>query len=135
VQLVADIAGYWLPGPGSTFTPVAATRILDTRRGAGPLPAGEHRDLVLAGGGQVPAGATAVVLNVTAVHPQGRTHVQVYPASSRGTVPHISNLNVRAGITVPNLVIVKVGDGGAVRLRTATAGLGLVVDLAGYYRP
>ena len=86
----------------------------------------------------MPADASAVVLNVTAVQPTGKTNVRVYPApaaSEDQSPPVVSNLNVYGGRDQPNLVTVAVGDGGRVRFYTQTAGLNLVADLAGYYAP
>jgi hypothetical protein len=45
----------------------------------------------------------------------------------------VSNINLRDGQVVPNLVIAKVGSGGAVRLQNAAGTVDLVVDLAGWY--
>jgi len=47
------------------------------------------------------------------------------------TGPLASNINLQ-GITVPNLVSVKVGDGGRVCLHT-TGATDLIADILGYY--
>ncbi len=76
---------------------------------AGPIAAGQTIDVAIGNVGSVPSGITSIVLNVTAIPTGGGTDVRVYPAPSSGSAfPNVSNLNVRAGITVPNLVLVKV---------------------------
>ena len=121
--------------PGqSTYVPVTPSRVMDTRDGtgghSGPLGAGEMYDLALG----LPAEATAAVLNVTATRATASTVIRVYPAPASGTVvPLVSNLNVVAGATVADLVVTKLGSGGAVRFHNNAGTTELIADLAGYY--
>jgi len=146
VDLIADIAGYYMPArAGLGFTSVDPGRILDTRSGLGAptakLGAARSLDLQVTGslpstGGRtvsVPADARAVVLNVTATGVTSATDVRVYPTNPAGIVPTVSNLNLGANQTAPNLVTVAVGDGGKVRLRNANGSVDLIADIAGYY--
>ncbi len=124
---------------GSRFTPLAPRRLLDTRDGTGARagrvgPGGVVALQVTGGSTGVPAGATAVVLNVTGVGASASTDVRVYPATSSG-VPTVSNLNLSAGQTRANLVTVAVGPDGGLRLRNNSGQLHLLADLAGYYAP
>jgi hypothetical protein len=138
VHLIADLSGYFSESSsGSTFVPRAPVRLLDTRDGQ-PVGPAEVRELdvrEVRGGGTsgVPAGATAVVLNVTAVGPTASTDVRVYPTRTGGGVPEVSNLNPPRGRTVPNLVVVAVGDGSRVSLRNEAGRTHLLADLAGWY--
>lgn len=139
VSLLADLSGFYAPAAAATFTPVDPVRLLDTRSAVGTatktrVPAGGLVDLKVAGVGPVPADATAVALTVTAVNATQSTDVRVYPApTDTSTVPTISNVNLGAGPGVPNVVIVKVGAGGAVRLRNSSGEVHLLADVAGYY--
>jgi hypothetical protein len=72
-------------------------------------------------------------MNVTAVQPTRSTFVTVYPDGT--TQPETSALNVRASQTVANLVVVPVGDDGAVRFFNAAGSTHLVVDVIGWYAP
>jgi Tol biopolymer transport system component len=149
VNLIADIAGYYVPGTGgSGFAAVEPSRILDTRSPAVGAPAEkvgpeDFVDLQVTGslptadGGTVtvPADARAVVLNVTVTGATSGTDVRVYPRPTDSSVPTVSNLNVRAGQTAANLVTVAVGEGGKVRLRNLGGSINLIADLAGYYSP
>ena len=138
--MLADL-GYAVPAlTGSRFTPVGPVRLLDTRvgRGAprGAVGPGRSLDLQVAGAAGVPAGATAVVLNVTGVAATERTDVRVYPTPvTTGPAPGVSNLNLRLGVTRANLVTVPVGNLGRVRLRNSSGSVHLLADLAGWYAP
>ncbi|HSY15438.1 MAG TPA: hypothetical protein VK816_05585 [Jatrophihabitantaceae bacterium] len=135
-QLIADVSGYFAPGaqtssaPGA-YTSIAPQRILDTRSSATPL--GAQQTLGLAVSGAVPAGASAVVLNVTATGPTSPGYVTAWGEGS--SMPSSSNLNFTAGSTVANLVVVPIGADGRVDLfNGATAGYTQVVaDVSGYF--
>lgn len=146
VDLLADVAGYYVPAGGVRFQPLSPSRILDSRSGLGVPQAAfgpaQSRDLMVTGtvpvggGGTVtvPTTASAVVLNVTGTAPSTTTNVRVYPTPASGSaVPTVSNLNLVKGQTAPNLVTVAVGSGGRVRLFNAAGTVQLVADLAGYY--
>jgi len=111
------------------FSPVPPVRVLDTRSGAA-IPAGGNVTIPVAGHNGVPADASAVVLNVTATAPTGAGYLTVYPCGS--SAPEASNVNYDAGQTVPNLAVVKVGDGGNVCISTY-AQAHIIADLSGYY--
>ncbi len=150
-DLLADLSGYFgvQSAAGSLFTPTGPSRILHTGAGnVGALdaPVAAMRTLDLSvigslpvrGGGTVtvPSDASAVVMNVTAFGATAATDIRVYPTPADGSVPPVSNLNVpRAGVTVANLVVVKVGDGGKVRFRNTAGSTDLAADLAGFYGP
>jgi YVTN family beta-propeller protein len=114
------------------YVAVAPTRLLDTRGANAPADASTTR-VAVAGQAGVPADATAVALNVTATETTAPGFVTVWPAGLPR--PEASNLNVEnAGQTIPNLVIVPLGEGGAVDVFTQTA-THLVVDVIGAWQP
>jgi hypothetical protein len=139
-HLIADVAGYYLAGtptsPG-TFVSLAPSRLLDTRVGNGapnaPVAANGTVDLQVTGRGGVPAsGVAAVVVNVTVTAPTTAGFLTVYPTGT--SQPTASNLNFTAGQTIPNLVTVKIGTGGKIKLTNNSAGsVQLIADVAGYY--
>ncbi|MCU1543921.1 MAG: N-acetylmuramoyl-L-alanine amidase, partial [Microbacteriaceae bacterium] len=73
------------------------------------------------------------VLNVTGVAASASTDVRVYPAAAT-TVPVVSNLNLGAGQTAADLVVVKLTDG-VVRLRNSSGTVGLLADVSGWFGP
>ena len=135
-HVVADVAGWYGGGDGDTgpaglYTPVAPSRLLDTRSGAAVGPGGTV-GLQVTGRGNVPAsGVSAVVLNVTVTEPTAISFLTAWPAGQAR--PLASNLNYGAGRTVPNLVVVKVGAGGVVSLFNNSGTTHVVADVAGWY--
>lgn len=137
-HLVVDVSGSL---PASTFAPTSAPqRLLDTRGGDTATIDGGYRawgtqpwngslELKVTDRGDIPADASAVVLNVTAVGPSGAGFLTVHP---RGTnLPTASNVNYGAGDVVANAVVARVGRGGRVCLYNF-APTDIVVDVAGY---
>ena len=136
-HLIVDVAGVFSPG---SFNPlVAPQRVLDSRpqattadgqfAGSGVQPRDTTLQLKVAGRVGVPADASAVVLNVTAVNAVDGGFITVYP---RGTsLPNASNLNFVAGQNIPNAVITRVGPDGDVCFFTSGA-THLIVDVAGW---
>lgn len=121
---------------GAGYVPVTPLRILDTRNAIGidtktPITAGSDVVVQVAGEGGVPANASAIVANVTAVSPTGSGYLTVYADGQ--SLPKTSSLNYSTGQTVPNLVTTRITDG---KIRVHVAGTGTVhvlVDLEGYY--
>lgn len=120
----------------SAFRAVNPVRVMDTRLGiggiAGVQPAGSTVEFQLAGAGPVPAGALAVVLNVTVAESTNPGFVQAYPTGAN-VAGESSNLNVpEVGVTIANNVIVAVGAQGRVSF-LMDAGGHLLVDVFGYF--
>jgi IPT/TIG domain/Carboxypeptidase regulatory-like domain len=136
-QVIVDVAGYYLGGSvteAGGFTALSPQRILDTRATGGAISAGSARSLRVTGQGGVPASnVSAVVLNVTVTETTAGGYLTVSPTGVAR--PTASNLNwSRSGVTIPNLVVVKVGDGGAVDLFQSGPGTAqVIVDVAGYF--
>ncbi|GAA1595882.1 PKD domain-containing protein [Streptomyces globosus] len=121
---------------GSHFTPHTPKRLLDTRNGTGAsqgkVPAHGQVRLRIGGNAEIPAGVTAVVLNVTVTNTTGGGHITAYPDG--GERPTTSNVNFAPGQTVPNLVIVPVGRNGYVNLYNGGwEGVDLIADVTGYF--
>ncbi|MET9619999.1 FlgD immunoglobulin-like domain containing protein [Streptomyces sp. NPDC006464] len=130
-----DVNGSSLTTVPGTYTPVTPTRLMDTRDGTGVPKAkvgpGGTVSLRVAGKAGVPAeGVTAVVLNVTATNATADSFVSVYPNDTLRT--SASNLNFKAGRTVPNLVTVPVVNG-YVEFYNKSGSVDLLADVSGYY--
>jgi uncharacterized delta-60 repeat protein len=132
-HLLADVAGYYERVETSTsgrFVSTSPSRLLDSRSGA-PLSPFATRTVQVAGRGGIPAtGATAVVVNVTAVQPTGAGYLTIWPD---GTRPTVSNLNVpQAGQTIAGHATVRLGADGAIRVAPSTS-THLLVDVVGWF--
>jgi len=141
VQLIADVAGYYLAGtPTATgaFVSLTPARILDTRSGAGApqgaIAAGGSVTFTVAGHGGIPAaGAAAVVMNVTVTGATKGGFITTFPDGN--LLPTASNINFAAGQTIANLISVKLGTGGRVIISNGSSGpVQIIADVAGYYR-
>jgi hypothetical protein len=137
VDVVVDVAG-WTSTSNSTsardglFRPLVPARIFDTRDGAGKLGPGQSIDVQVEGAGGVPlVGAEAAVLNVTATGATEPSYLIAYPSGS--SRPMASNVNFKAGATVPNRVMVKLGSGGRVTITNGAGWVDVVVDVGGWY--
>ena len=110
-DVIVDVSGYFTDSsaPGAPFTPQIPVRIADTRSSGTTLGAGSTLTLQVGGVAGVPTDASAVILNVTATNTTATSFLTVYPstASSR---PTASDQNWTAGVTIPNLVVAKLGD-------------------------
>ncbi|HET7487847.1 MAG TPA: SBBP repeat-containing protein [Acidimicrobiales bacterium] len=148
VDVVADVVGWYSAGTtvaGSRYVALSPARILDTRSGVNtgtcvPSPCAtlgaggnpETIDVTVAGAGGVPSsGATAVVLNATVTNPSTASVLTVFPSDV--AQPLASNLNYTGGQTVPNLVIVKLGADGKVKIDNAFGSADVIFDVVGWY--
>jgi Subtilase family len=136
-HLLADVVGYFTGSSAAAtanglFVPLTPARLYDTRFEAGPIPPAGAKHFSPLGVASVPAsGVAAVVLNETAVGATAPGWVQVLPTDG-APYGSYSNLNVeRAGQTIPNAVITKLGTAGRFTAFTIS-GTNLVSDLSGY---
>lgn len=100
----------------SSMVTIDPVRILDTRDPVdlglpGPFVSAVSQKLQVTGSA-VPAGATGVLLNVTAVSPTADGFLSIRPGDATGA-PTTSSLNFTAGATVPNSVQVGLPTTGA----------------------
>ncbi|MFG3053443.1 protease pro-enzyme activation domain-containing protein [Kitasatospora sp. NPDC048239] len=131
VHLLADVQGYYTSATdGATYRPSGPARVLDTRTSGGPV--GAYGEVALSSQQLgAPAGARAVVLNVTSTGSQEEGHLTVYPSGD--TLPVTSNLNWTRGQTIPNQVIVPLGADGGIRLYNGSWGsTQMVADVFGF---
>lgn len=130
VDVIVDrMAGFKAaPADGATagrFVAQTPERLMDTRSGAGAFAAGESRSFTP----NVPAGTKAVALNLTATN-SGGGFLSVFPTASGWTGN--SNLNLAAGQTLANAVIVPLDANGSFSVRTQTAN-DVIIDVTGSF--
>jgi hypothetical protein len=136
VNAVLDVRAVIVDGiagdmPGDTgFTAIKPRLILDTSSTGGS--SGPRKVLVTGGVTGVPAGASAVLINVTGVSSGKAAWAQVTAFGQPATIG--TAIRVPAGGTRGNLVVVPIGAGGAINL-TNPRGLAQVrIDVHGYFR-
>jgi hypothetical protein len=141
-DFTAPAAGDWVlhlslqaPTPGSSFFTLTPCRLLDTRwPGAGPaLASGEVRHVQAAGTCEIPAGAVALSLNVTAVASTGQGNIRFAPGGT--PAPVTSTVNFAPGQTRANNAILALGGGGldAVATVAGPGSVHLILDVNGYF--
>jgi hypothetical protein len=123
------------PRPG-VFHALSPERVFDTRDGTGGVPigtigAGGSLDVVVAGTHGVPANATSVVLNVTAVNGSTTSYLTIWPSGEAR--PLASSLNWTNGDARPNSVTATLGAGGKVSFFNFAGTVHVLADVAGYY--
>jgi glucose/arabinose dehydrogenase len=115
----------------SKYVPLPPVRLFDSRDLGAKPQANVPVEVGVTGVGGVPGlGATAVVVNVTAVDAAEAGFVTVWPSGEMA--PIVSNINVRVGETAPNLVTVSPGTNGGITI-LPTSRAHLLVDVFGYY--
>jgi hypothetical protein len=138
-QVVVDIVG-WYGGPsgGSLFNGLAPKRILDTRTGTGAAVAKVGADSTIVvdvtdtfGSGVPATDVAAVIMNATVDGPTSASYLTVFPSDAAR--PLASNLNFVTGETVANLVTVKVGSDGNVKVYNRSGSTDVIFDVVGWY--
>ena len=124
--------------PTDVFTTMEPTRYADSRdeatfdnrfRNTGPRADRTIWEIDIAGRGNVPADATAAIVNVTLVNGSGPGFATVYPCTPR--VPNASSVNYALGTVEPNEVIAKLSADGTLCVFTLTAA-DVIVDVVGF---
>ncbi len=120
-------------GDKGGYHPLPGTRLLDTRSPFDhPVGPAQVRVLDVTGVGGVPdVGASAVVVNVTAVNATSASHLTVWPAGR--LLPDTSTVNFPAGSTTANLATVQVGAGGGIAIRNNAGDTDVLVDVVGWF--
>jgi len=118
----------------SSYTAITPYRALGAAAAGAPVVAGTPVPVQITSAiaGEVPAGATAAVLNVTASAPTSAGYLEVYPTGAAPASP-TSNVNFVAGETVANLVTVPLSASGSVSVLNFAGTTAVDVDVEGYY--
>jgi len=139
-HVIFDVVGWYGGASGDVFNPVTPNRVLDTRtspQGTPPGAIGNNAQISadVTGVGSVPtSGVSGVVVNTTVTAPTAPSYLTVFP-SDVVSPPTASNLNFVTGQTVPNLVIVKTGADGNVKVYNAVGQVHVIFDVVGYFGP
>jgi hypothetical protein len=143
-DVVMDVAGWYAAAggaEGTKFTRLLPARILDSRMGLGYTSARRlgptaTAKIQVAGRGGVPSMSSsappkAVVLNVNVTETDDAAYLTVFPSGA--AQPLASDLNWAPGQTAPNLVVVKLGTGGAVDMYNSKGNAAVIADVMGFF--
>ncbi len=126
-QILVDVLGYYTNAAAAgSVTAETPHRQLDTRVSGSSLGAGETRTI-----GTGLSGATAVIINVTAVDPTATGYLTVFPADR--SQPDASNVNFYAGRNAPNLVVVHSAADGSIKIFNSAGATHVLVDVIGRF--
>jgi hypothetical protein len=148
VVLITAAVGFQLAGGSVGAAPLAYNilapcRLVDTRAGQGPAIADfTIRSFRVQGVCQVPVGAKAVAVNVTAVGATAQGFLTVF--ASGATQPATSNLNYAAGLALGNGAIVALANqtqfmnelSVIAKMTTLNSGnhVDVIIDVTGYFK-
>jgi len=137
LNLLADVAGYFTSGSGSVFHAVTPLRLLDTRNGTrvprAPVgPGGVVAWQVTGSSSSVPAGASAVVVNIGATDETAASYLTLWSAGQ--AQPATTNLSFGPSGVLADLAIVALGSGGAVDIYNASGSTDVFGDVVGYFK-
>lgn len=151
INVVLDANGWFgttSASSGYQYQAIVPSRICDTRVtsagcAAGSIGAGQSqaRLVTVAGKGGVPSSGTvvrAVIANLTATTPTQGTYLVTYPANL-SSAPGASDINLAAGATLPNLVVVQLdttGDthNGDLDLLNSVGSVNAIIDIEGWFQ-
>ncbi len=132
---------YIAPGAYTALTPY---RVCDTRAGgthtecSGLTLTGSRHTVtvqitgVVVNAESVPAGAQAVVVNLTAInHSVGADFISAFPSGA--AIPNVSNINIDGGQVQANLAVVALSTGGAITVYNPIGSVDVLVDVEGYF--
>jgi hypothetical protein len=135
VDIIADLIGHYSPTATSGHSATTPVRVLDTRYGVGAarakVGAGKAVTITLPG---LPTNATAATLNITATNASTSTYLAAYPAGTTRPNP-FSNVNLRSGQTVANLVITRVSADAKVTIFNYAGTVDIIADVIGHFSP
>jgi hypothetical protein len=122
------------------FYVVTPCRLLDTRNAPGiyggpSVNAGATRNLPVTGACGIPAGATSLSVNVTAVGAASVGWLTLFPGPAGSAMPVVSTLNYTAGQIRANNAIVAVANDGTINIfNSGPSVINVIIDVNGYFK-
>lgn len=130
-EVIVDVQGWFNPRAG--LTSITPFRVVDTRDpGQSALGAAQLRRVQVTGA-DVPAGAKAVVANITAVTPSANTYLSVGPGLAAGPSQTTSLLNPNQGQILANATVVGLDATGGFDVYNFAGQTDFLVDVLGWF--
>lgn len=138
-RLILDVQGYYTANTDGTapggFVPLNGKRVADTRSGTGvpqaQLTTGKSAVLQVTGTAGVPAGASAVIVNLVAMNATSNVgFLTPYPT---GAARPANSFNYAGGTTTTMQAQVKLSADGKITIYNANSTMDLAIDVQGYF--
>jgi SpoIID/LytB domain protein len=133
-HVLVDVEGYYTPatGSGDVLTAADGSKLFDSRTTKAPVPAGAVRTVQVVGRAGVPTGATAAVVQVTAIRPSQRNYVRAWSAGASRPKPYV--LYAPASAITSATAIIPLTSSGAINISPVYAAH-VAVSLEGWFSP
>ena len=134
-HVVVDVEGYYTPAEqsgGDALTATPSTKLFDSRWSHRPVAAGAVQTVPVVGRAGVPSGATAVVVQLTAVRPSSRDYVRAWSAGAAR--PKSVALYAPAAATSSATAVVPLTSTGAINVSPISA-THVAVSVEGWFAP
>jgi len=133
-HLVVDVEGYYTSasGSGDVVAAVNGTKLFDSRPTKSPVPANGVQTVQVTGHAGVPSGATAALVQLTAVRPGQRDYVRAWAAGAAR--PKSYALYAPKGAMTSATAVVPLSSSGALSISPLFA-THLVVTIEGWFIP
>ncbi|MBI5090750.1 MAG: SGNH/GDSL hydrolase family protein, partial [Actinobacteria bacterium] len=131
LSIVVDVTAVFVPDDlafAGRFVPVAPTRLLDTREGAGPV--GPNGAVTVPLTDDIDVDALAVMVNVTSVDAPAPGFLTAHAAGSAGSVSSFLNPDGSGAAVAASVILPASRDGITI---VASSGGNVVVDLVGWF--
>ena len=135
-NVIIDVTGYLRPSADLRYEGLVPTTMIDTTTGVGygaRLAQGQTIAInVPTANVGVPAGATAIAVNITGIWPNANGYITAYACGTER--PYVANVNPTIGATKQNFGIVPLDGNGSMCLYGHQA-MDVKVDVLGYFMP
>jgi hypothetical protein len=130
-NVILDATGYVSSTAGAQLALLTSpVRLVDTRSSGGPIPASTSRCFTITGG-PIPAGAAAVLVNVTAVGYTSNGWLTLYPNGQ--PIAPTSTLNFDTHeYAIANGAVIRIGTSGKVCVNAGQSASNVILDATGY---
>lgn len=129
-HFVVDASAFLSGTTGSLPSSLTPFRLYDSRNTGGPLAQGQPRSIPVTG---VPAGSSALQINIAATQPVAGGWVALYPGPC-SDYPGVSTINFNAGQTIANFAVVPLPASSEL-CAVASGPVHIVLDVTGYAHP
>jgi SpoIID/LytB domain protein len=131
-HLLVDVEGYYTAatGSGEVLTAATGAKLFDSRSTKAKVPGGAVRTVQVVGRAGVPAGATAAVVQLTAVRTSKRNYVRAW--TTGGARPHSVALYAPPSLTTSATAVIPLTSSGAINISPIYT-THLAVSLEGWF--